>query len=145
MTIRVVLDSNVVLSALVFPRGSLAWMRSAWRQGRFVPLASRSTLEELIRVLGYPKFELDADEVMALLADYVPFTETVREPAAPGPVPEAPDADDQKFLDLAVAGRAALLVTGDAALLGVTPPAGLQIVNPSVFHSKLGANDPTSP
>jgi len=142
MTVRVVLDSNVVLSALVFARGSLAWMRPAWRQGRFVPLAPRSTLEELIRVLGYPNFALDADEVMALLADYVPFTETVPDGPGAAAAVRAPDPEDQKFLDLAVVGRAAFLVTGDAALLGMTPPAGLEIVSPSVFHSKLGAHDP---
>lgn len=55
---RVVLDSNVVLSALLFSRGRLAWIRAAWQGGRFVPLASKPTVEELIRVLGYPKFRL---------------------------------------------------------------------------------------
>ena len=138
MTPRVVLDSNVVLSALLFPRGTLSWMRGAWRQGRFTPLTSRSTLDELIRALGYPKFQLDEDEVMALLEDYVPFTETVPEGPTAGAVPRAPDPDDQKFLDLALAGRASFLVTGHAALRTVASPAGLEIVSPQEFHAKLG-------
>jgi putative PIN family toxin of toxin-antitoxin system len=114
-------------------------MRAAWRQGHFTPLASRSTLDELIRVLGYPKFRLDAGEVLALLEDYVPFSETVPQGPPAGAVPRAPDPDDQKFLDLAVAGRASFLVTGDAALRAVAPPPGLEIVTPQAFHTRIYA------
>jgi len=41
---RVVLDTNVVLSALVFSQGSLAWVREAWQNGLLLPLASRDTV-----------------------------------------------------------------------------------------------------
>lgn len=120
----------MVLSALLFPRGSLTWMRGAWRAGRFTPLASRSTLDELLRVLGYPKFRLGPDEVLYLLQDYLPYAETVPDPSPLDSVPAAPDPDDQKFLDLAVAGGAAYLVTGDGGLRKVVPPAGLEVVGP---------------
>lgn len=53
---RVVLDTNVLLSALLFPAGSLSWLRQAWQSEALRPLASRDTTAELIRVLTYPKF-----------------------------------------------------------------------------------------
>lgn len=52
---RVVLDTNCVVSALLFSRGRLAWLRRAWQSGRVVPLVSRGTATKLIRVLAYPK------------------------------------------------------------------------------------------
>jgi predicted nucleic acid-binding protein len=49
---RVVLDTNVVLSALLFRGGPTARLRDAWQNGRFVPLASTITADELVRVLA---------------------------------------------------------------------------------------------
>ena len=57
---RVVVDTNVVLSALVFAGGRLETLRCAWQSGQYVPLASSHTVSELIRVLAYPKFRLSA-------------------------------------------------------------------------------------
>ncbi|MBK6557146.1 MAG: PIN domain-containing protein, partial [Comamonadaceae bacterium] len=54
--LRVVLDTNVVLSALVFGGGAAGRVRLCWQQGTFVPLASTATVQELVRVLAYPKF-----------------------------------------------------------------------------------------
>ena len=54
---RVVLDTSVVVSALVFEAGRLAWLRSAWRRERIKPLVSKSTVTELLRVLAYPKIQ----------------------------------------------------------------------------------------
>ena len=48
---RAVLDTNVVLSALLFPRGQLSWLRAAWQQGRLRPLVSKVTTEELMRAI----------------------------------------------------------------------------------------------
>ena len=57
---RVVLDTNVVLSALVFRKGTTARLRAAWQGGHCLPLVSAATAQELMRVLSYPKFRLDA-------------------------------------------------------------------------------------
>ncbi len=51
-----VLDTNLVLSALLFPQGRLAFLRHAWQETRFFPLASKTTAAELIRVLAYKDF-----------------------------------------------------------------------------------------
>ncbi|MFM1987242.1 MAG: hypothetical protein RJA99_199 [Pseudomonadota bacterium] len=53
---RVVLDTNIVVSALLLPGGAAGAVRAAWQAGRIVPLASAATARELVRVLAYPKF-----------------------------------------------------------------------------------------
>lgn len=57
---RVVLDTHVVLSALVFARRRLAPLRLAWQAQRLAPPVSTPTAQELVRVLAYPKFKLGA-------------------------------------------------------------------------------------
>ncbi|MFO1266146.1 MAG: putative toxin-antitoxin system toxin component, PIN family [Rubrivivax sp.] len=119
---RAVLDTNVVLSALVFAGGSTARLRQAWQAGRLLPLVSTATAQELMRVLAYPKFKLDAQAQQELLADYLPWAEAVAVPEPPPRVPECRDVDDLPFLHLAVAGRADVLVSGDADLLALSRP-----------------------
>jgi putative PIN family toxin of toxin-antitoxin system len=116
---RVVLDTNVVLSALVFGGSTAGRLRLAWQQGVFVPLASTATAQELLRVLAYPKFRLSAQEQDELLADYLPYTRTVRIPRPPPEVPVCRDLMDLPFMHLAVAGRAQVLVSGDRDLLAL--------------------------
>ncbi len=118
--LRVVLDTNVVLSALVFGGGAAAQVRLAWQRGVFVPLTSTATAQELVRVLAYPKFRLSKMEQEELLADYLPHTQVVR---IPFPVPKVPDCRDPldvPFMHLAVAGKAKVLVSGDKDLQALT-------------------------
>lgn len=123
---RLVLDTNIVLSALLFARGRVAWVRDAWQSGRLRPLVCRETAAELLRVLAYPKFKLSPEEQQELLADFLPYAETVAIPASLPDLPRCRDVCDQVFLALAVAARADALVTGDADLLalreGFSPP-----------------------
>lgn len=116
---RVVLDTNCLVSALLFSRGRLAWLRHAWQGGRFVPLASRDTATELIRVLRYPKFRLDRDEQEALLADFLPYVETVILRRPPANLPKLRDPADRIFLALAVHAKAEALVSGDQDILSM--------------------------
>ena len=117
--VRVVLDTNVVLSALVFRGGAASQVRQAWQRGLILPLASRATVQELVRVLAYPKFRLSQAEQDELLADYLPYAETVRIPQPPPPVPDCRDMLDLPFMHLAVAGKAQVLVSGDHDLLAI--------------------------
>ena len=123
--LRVVLDTNVVLSALLFGGGPAARVRTAWQSGRFVPLASTATAQELVRVLGYPKFRLSAAEQTELLADFIPWVEVVEIPTPPPPVPPCRDPLDLPFLHLAVTGKARALVSGDRDLLALAGARGL--------------------
>lgn len=122
---RVVLDTNVVLSALVFRGGPAGRVRAGWQSGRFVPLASTATAQELVRVLGYPKFMLSVDEQEELLADVMPWVEVVRIPDPPPAAPACRDPFDLPFLHLALAGRAQALVSGDRDLLALAGSPGL--------------------
>lgn len=116
---RVVLDTNVVLSALVFGGAAAGAVRRAWQQERFIPLASTHTVHELMRVLAYPRFGLGAADQEELLGDYLPLVQVVRVPDPPPAVPTCRDPADMPFLHLAVAGRARWLVSGDRDLLAL--------------------------
>jgi putative PIN family toxin of toxin-antitoxin system len=122
---RVVLDTNVVLSALLFGGESSARVRTGWQGGRFVPLASAATAQELVRVLAYPKFGLTAADREELLSDLLPWVEVVQVPDPPPEAPACRDAFDLPFLHLAIAGRARALVSGDRDLLALAGTPGL--------------------
>jgi putative PIN family toxin of toxin-antitoxin system len=127
MNQRVVLDTNCVISALLFSKQSMAWLRHSWQNADITPLASKDTVNELMRVLAYSKFKLSKAEQALLLADFLPYTETVIIEKIPDGLPDIRDPDDQKFLILAVVGQAAVLVTGDTDSLDIqssfcTPP-----------------------
>ena len=130
---RVVLDTNLVLSALVFAQGRLVALRHAWQGGHCVPLVSKATTTELIRVLAFPKFRLSADEQQELLADYLPWCATVSIPIPPPATPACRDPFDPPFLQLAVAGKALWLVSGDQDLLSLADQFTCPIVSAEQF------------
>jgi putative PIN family toxin of toxin-antitoxin system len=136
--LRVVLDTNVVLSALVFRSETASRLRHAWQCGACRPLVSTATVRELLRVLAYPKFRLSTDDQQELLADYLPFTTSVRIPATPPAVPQCRDPHDSIFLELAAAGRARLLVSGDRDLLALAGQTAFGIVTPADFLLRPG-------
>lgn len=138
VTLRVVFDTNTVISALLFSKGRLAWLRTVWRQGTVVPLVSKATAEEIVRVLGYPKFHLDAADQDELLGDFLPFAEIIEADLTTGEVPICRDKHDQKFLELAAAGEADALVTGDTDLLALGEQFHIPIMKPADFHRRIG-------
>lgn len=133
---RVVIDTNLVLSALVFAQGRVTPLRQAWQSHRIQPLVSRVTAAELIRVLAYPKFKLTAAAQQELLADYLPYCKTVRIPEPPPKTPACRDAFDVPFLQLAVAGRATALITGDLDLLSLAGSFACPILTAEQFISE---------
>jgi putative PIN family toxin of toxin-antitoxin system len=133
----VVIDTNLVLSALVFAQGRLAPLRHAWQGERCRPLVSRDTAAELIRVLAYPKFKLTPDEQQELLADYLPWCTTVRIPNLPPETPECRDPFDLPFLQLAVVGKADYLVSGDQDLLSLAGQFACPIITADQFIKAL--------
>jgi len=128
---RVVVDTNVLISAALkaesSPRYALRWVE---RQG--ILLKSEATEEELRRTIAKPRlFRLlrdteYLDHLMAMLAaaELVQTSSTIE---------ACSDSDDDKFLELAVDGKAEVIVSGDAALLQLSPFCGIPIIPPTVF------------
>jgi len=114
MTLRVVLNTHILLSAWVFQQGRLAWVRQAWQTGRIVPIVCRETVAEWPRVLAYPKFKLATEDGRELIADFLPWADTAVLPADPPDLPCCCDSDDRVSLGLASTAGVDFLVTGDS-------------------------------
>jgi putative PIN family toxin of toxin-antitoxin system len=135
MRLRVVFDTNAVISALVFTAGRLAWLRAHWRERRSIALVSRATAAELKWVLGYRKLKLSAEYQFELLGDYLIYCETI-EVNEICPI-QCRDAKNQPLLDLAHSGRADLLVTVDEHLLLLAGQTAFHIETPEEYRSRI--------
>ena len=121
---RVVLDTNVIIAALVFPggQGELALRRAI--EGRDTLLLSTAILDELLSVLGR-KFSRDAEElahVAVFLSDLAVRVTPRRRLRA------VADEPDNRILECALAGRADAIVTGDKALLALGEFRGIPLM-----------------
>lgn len=134
---RVVLDTNVIVSTLLFGGEKWQWLQDAWTWGRIAPLASRATCLELMRVLSYPKFRLESADREVLLGLYLPYVQAVSDPAPLPGLPPCRDPFDQAFIELVLRGNADCIVSGDADLLEYPAPEGLRILRPAEFKSLL--------
>jgi putative PIN family toxin of toxin-antitoxin system len=133
-----VLDTNAIISALLFKHGKLVWLRHAWQAARFVPLVNHDTASELVRVLGYPKFELTRPEQETLLAEFLPFAEVVSGRTSTAGLPKVRDPGDIIFLTLARKAKADAVVSGDADLQAIRDKLqGIPTLSPAEFSAKL--------
>lgn len=128
---RCVFDTNVLVSALLFkhskPRQALD---RALQTGQI--LLSLAVLEELYEVLNRKRFRryFDEEDVRRFLAALTRAAQWVEVDIQ---IAACRDPKDDKFLELAVAGHADVLVTGDAALIALHPFRTLQILSPDAF------------
>jgi len=113
-----VIDTNIVLDLFVFADTAAAPLRARLEAGRTPWLATQAMRDELQRVLGYPQivprlafYQLGAEQVMAAFDQLSRLVDV-----APKACVTCSDPDDQKFVDLAVAHRAALLSKDQAVL-----------------------------
>lgn len=134
--LRVVIDTNLVLSALVFGK-KVAQLRFSWQNRQFIPLISKATTTELIRVLAYPKFKLTKSEQEELLSDYLPYCETVKMPQNLPIIPRCRDKFDEPFLLLAKVAKADYLVTGDRDLLSIEDDFFCSIITMEQFLNEI--------
>lgn len=117
-TLRVVFDTNVLLSLFVFADSRFAPLRGEVASGRWQALTSTACFAEFQRVLTYSLFALaperqsDASDAYRALAEFVDSS-----PLTTIALPKCKDKDDQKFLELARDGQADWLVTADKMLL----------------------------
>ena len=130
---RVVLDTNVLVSALLFT-GKLSKIVGLWRQGKVIPLISRETFEELRAVLEYPKFSLAPDELQSIIENEIlPFFEVVEIQENVRGV--CRDPGDDKFIACAVSAPADFLVSGDKDLTDLKRYKTVKIIRVSEFLS----------
>ncbi|BBH13821.1 putative toxin-antitoxin system toxin component, PIN family [Chromobacterium haemolyticum] len=133
---RVILDSNVLLGALISPGGPPDAIYRAWRAARFELLTSTAQLDELRRASRYPKLRaiLPAHRIGAMVNNLQRAIVLDALPPLPAGV-EAADPDDAFLLAMALAGEADYLVTGDrrAGLLQRGSIGRARIVTPAVF------------
>ena len=134
---RVVLDTNTVISALLFS-GVASRLVPLWQSRRIAPLVSKAILEEYIRTLAYPKFHLTPDEIQGLVEEEIlPFVQAVRAKRHLNVVNR--DPDDNKFLECAVAGKATFLISGDLDLRSLGRYGSVRIVSAGEFLALIGA------
>lgn len=134
---RVVLDTNILFSALISPYGAPDVIYRAWRLARFEVVTSQVQLDEIRRASRYPKFHaiLQPTKVgvminnlqRAVVLDHLTITV------------EADDPDDTFLLAMALMGDADYLVTGDrhAGLLRRGHIERTRIVSPTVFCAEV--------
>lgn len=117
---RLVLDTNVWLDWLVFDEPAIAPLREAHDARRIEIVMDAACEAELVRVLAYDlgKHTIDANAQAACLARCRGIVKRV-EPKLSQGLPPCRDPDDQKFLELALAAGADVLVTKDRALLAL--------------------------
>ena len=147
---RLVLDTNIWLDWLVFDDPGIAPLRAAHAAYQVQIYIDAPCGEELRRVLGYSlrKSILDETAQSAALATcrQIAIQSEADAAAAKLPLPQCRDPDDQKFLELARAARADVLITKDRALLELARRkhawTGFRILTLKAFNQHLAAHAP---
>ncbi len=135
---RVVLDTNVIVSATLIRGGNEDQILRAWQHGSFDLVLSPPILEELGRALFYERLRKlrwmtdgeVAELLRALAAGGVVVSGRVK-------VKASRDPDDDKFLAAAIEGVAEVVVTGDRDLLDLKSYRGVRIVRPTRFLTTI--------
>ena len=138
--LRVVLDANVYVSAIIRPEGPPGRVIERFlRDSAFEIVLSPAIVEETLRALAYPrvrKYVRRTADPELWFEDIVLLAELVAGDYAMSGA--SPDPDDDKYLAAAIEGRATLVVTGDPDLLALGAYEGVRIVSPRVFLGLLG-------
>jgi uncharacterized protein len=137
--IRAVLDANVYVSAAVRPEGPPGQIIDRFlRGGAFEIVMSQAIVEEVLRALSYPKvrkYIRSGLEAELWFEDIVVLSHLVAgEREFEG---ASKDPDDDKYIAVAIEGRAGFVVAGDAHLLDLKEYDGVRIVSPRVFLDLL--------
>jgi len=135
--LRLVFDTNIIISALLFEGSKPS---KAFNIGieQEVILFSSSTLTELEEVLWRSKFDqyISHEDRKQFLSSFILHATPVEPDET---ITECRDSKDNKFLELAVCGKADFIISGDEDLLILNPFRNIRILTPSMFinlHSK---------
>ena len=140
---RVVLDSNVLVSSYINSLGAPARIVAAWRAEMFTLVVSEPVLSEYRRSLNYPRVSrrhgLTPDQIADRIAHIHEIALMVVPESVPRVVPD--DPDDDQILACALAGQADQIVTGDHHLLDLREYQGIRILSPAAFLAFLASDD----
>ena len=127
--IKVVLDTNVLVSALLFKKET-SKIVDLWKSRKIIPVVSMETFDEFRKVLEYPRFALSKDELHIIIyKEVLPFFEVIEiKKAVKG---GCKDPDDDKFLSCALSAKAKFIVSGDKDLHRLQIYKSVRIINPS--------------
>jgi len=134
---RVVLDTNILLSALISPHGVPNTIYRAWRAGRFEVVTSRMQLDEIRRASRYPKLQAILQPAkVGVMINNLQRAEVLEHLTI---AVEANDPNDSFLLAMALASDADYLVTGDrrAGLLQLGHIERTRIVTPAAFCAEV--------
>lgn len=138
---RVVLDTNVVVSSYLVHVGPSARILSAWRNQQFELVVSSALLAEYERALNYDRVRrrhgLSAEQIARNIEDLGQLAILVEPETVPAII--AADPDDDQVLAAAVAGEAEFIVSGDRHLLDLRQHAGIRVLSPAAFATLLDA------
>jgi len=133
--IPVVIDTNVIISALLFG-GTPGRLVDLWKTGRIQLFVCKEIIDEIVRVLAYPRFQLSENEIDYLLYyEILPYAEIVE--IGSGPAIILPDPSDDKFIRCAQAAKAGVIVSGDRHLLALKEHQDIKIFTPARFLAEL--------
>ena len=129
--VRVVLDTNVIVSALLFT-GEVSRAFQLWRDQRIIPVICRETFQELRDVLRYPKFGLTDEEILEIIeSEVLPYFEVIDLVEEVQNVCRDPDGD--KFIACAISAAVDYLVTGDRDLADLKRYRNMRILTVGEF------------
>ena len=127
--LKVVLDTNVLVSVLLFKKQT-SKIVGLWKSRKIIPVVSVETFDEFIRVLEYPRFALSKDEIYLIIyREVLPFFEAVETKKDVKGVCKNPD--DDKFLSCALSANAKFIVSGDKDLHRLQMYKSVRIIYPS--------------
>ena len=113
---RVVIDTNVVVSGLLFG-GKPGEIVALWKKRKIKPLSSGEIIQEYLRVLAYPRFQLTEAEIDFILTqEILPLFQVIDVKEGKSFIRQ--DPSDDKFIWCALAGKAECIISGDLHLLG---------------------------
>ena len=135
---RAVIDTGVLVSAMIKPAGAKGEVLHALRDGQLTTIYSTDILVEIIEVLGRPafrtKYHIMPEDITALV-NLVRLRGELVTPQKK--IYACRDPKDNKFLEAALAGEADCIVSGDADLLVLTPFEDIPILRPAEVLAKL--------
>ena len=137
--IRVVLDANIYISALISSQGHPAAIINRWLAGEFEVLLSPPIVDEILRVTAYERLQRKYQKIRE---NRLEFVELISEQGIWVEPPETlavvtADESDNRYLECAVAGGARYVVTGDEHLLQVGEYQGITVLSPAAFVTWL--------